>query len=132
MRTRLARPRPGQSAVELALVLPIFLWILLGVVDFGRAYSFSVAATNAAREGARYWASNPAATSTAVKTRVQNEAAPQVTIDAARITLTTPSVEEVRVQVQYAFEPLTPLIGTLWGGGSLWVTTQAQMPKLAP
>ena len=57
--------------VELALILPICLWLLLGMVDFGPVYFFHVAPTNAAREGARYWASNPTATLTQVQARVQ-------------------------------------------------------------
>ena len=39
--------------VELALVLPVLILITLGMVDYGRAYYFQVAITNAAREGAR-------------------------------------------------------------------------------
>jgi Flp pilus assembly protein TadG len=39
--------------VELALVLPITLILLLGMIDFGRAFMLGVAAQNAAREAAR-------------------------------------------------------------------------------
>ena len=59
---KLCSARHGQSLVELALVLPLCLWILLGIIDFGRAYYTYVAATNAAREGARWWVANPGAT----------------------------------------------------------------------
>lgn len=43
----------GASAVEFALVLPLFLLVIAGVVDFGRAFFTQVILTNAAREGAR-------------------------------------------------------------------------------
>ncbi|WP_162164488.1 TadE/TadG family type IV pilus assembly protein [Intrasporangium chromatireducens] len=43
----------GASAVEFALVLPLFLLVIAGVVDFGRALFTQVVLTNAAREGAR-------------------------------------------------------------------------------
>ena len=44
----------GQGLVEIALVLPVFLLIVLGTIDFGRAiYIYSVM-SNGAREGARY------------------------------------------------------------------------------
>ncbi len=44
----------GQALVEIALVLPLFLLFLLGVVDFGRGiYTYAVI-SNGAREGARY------------------------------------------------------------------------------
>jgi hypothetical protein len=70
------RPRWGQNLVELAFVLPVCLWILLGIVDFGRVYFFYTAATNAAREGARYWASNPSASFSTIQSRVQAESTP--------------------------------------------------------
>jgi Flp pilus assembly protein TadG len=121
--------RRGQNLVELALVLPVCLWILLGIVDFGRVYYTYVAATNAAREGARWWVANPAATTAQIQTRVQQEGAPQVT-SFASITPSSPAVDQRRVQVQFAFTPLTPLIGSLWGGGALTLTAQATMPTL--
>jgi Flp pilus assembly protein TadG len=47
------RHRRGQSLVETALVLPVLALLTFGLLDFGRAYYFQVAITNAAREGAR-------------------------------------------------------------------------------
>src|SRR5687767_15882149 len=108
--------RRGQALVELALVLPICLWILLGIIDFGRAYYTYIAATNAAREGARWWVANPSATNGQIQARVQQEGAPQVT-SFASIVPSSPATDQRRVQVQFAFTPLTPLIGSLWGGG---------------
>jgi Flp pilus assembly protein TadG len=45
--------RRGTALVELALVLPIFVAITLGIVEFGRAMMVGQLVTNAAREGAR-------------------------------------------------------------------------------
>jgi Flp pilus assembly protein TadG len=39
--------------VEMALVLPIFFTVVLGIVEFGRAMMVGQLITNAAREGAR-------------------------------------------------------------------------------
>jgi Flp pilus assembly protein TadG len=39
--------------VELALVLPLLLMLVVGIVEFGRAYSAQVSIQAAAREGAR-------------------------------------------------------------------------------
>jgi Flp pilus assembly protein TadG len=47
------RAERGASAVEFALVLPLLLLVIAGVVDFGRALFTQVILTNAAREGAR-------------------------------------------------------------------------------
>ena len=44
----------GAAAVELALILPLLLLILFGIMEFGRAYNVQVSLTQAAREGARY------------------------------------------------------------------------------
>ena len=44
----------GQSLVEFALVLPLFLTILIGMVDVGRAIWANNVVANAAREAARY------------------------------------------------------------------------------
>jgi Flp pilus assembly protein TadG len=43
----------GQALVELALALPLLLLILVGIFEFGRAYSIKQSIVNAAREGAR-------------------------------------------------------------------------------
>jgi Flp pilus assembly protein TadG len=53
----------GAAAVELALVLPLLLVLLFGIVDFGRMLNAQIVLTEAAREGARAAAMgyNPAA-----------------------------------------------------------------------
>ena len=44
----------GQSLVEFALILPIILILLLGIVEFGLILYNQHVITNASREGARY------------------------------------------------------------------------------
>jgi Flp pilus assembly protein TadG len=53
MRGRFLADENGQAMVEFALVLPILLIVLLGIVDFGRAWNARQVITDAAREGAR-------------------------------------------------------------------------------
>jgi len=48
------RDERGQSLVEYALVLPILLLLLLGIMEFGIAVFNYNTIANAAREGARY------------------------------------------------------------------------------
>ena len=50
---------PAQALVEFALVLPILLLLILGVMDFGRLFYTKMVLTNAAREGANYLAYFP-------------------------------------------------------------------------
>src|SRR5262245_50873139 len=52
MKRRDRRSR-GQSLVEFALVVPVFLLILMGILDFGRAVLAYNSLSNAARDGAR-------------------------------------------------------------------------------
>ncbi len=47
------RGRSGQAVVEFALVLPVFVLLVFGAIEFGRAYYSLHLLTNAAREGAR-------------------------------------------------------------------------------
>ena len=53
----------SQSMVEFVLVLPIFLVLVMGIIDFGMGFGAYVQLKNAAREGARYAVvGNPAGT----------------------------------------------------------------------
>ena len=43
----------GQSMVEMALVLPLLLALVFGIIEFGNIYSHQLEVTNLARHGAR-------------------------------------------------------------------------------
>ena len=68
--TRLKSAR-GTAMIELALTLPLILFISVGIFEFGRAYETMQVLTNAAREGARV-AVLPGSAADAVKTRVKS------------------------------------------------------------
>jgi hypothetical protein len=53
------RSESGQALVEFALVVPLLVLIVLGIIDFGRIFYTYEALANAAREGARYCALKP-------------------------------------------------------------------------
>ena len=46
----------GAAAVEFALVLPLLLLLLGGIIDFGFAFNTQISLTHAAREGVRHYA----------------------------------------------------------------------------
>lgn len=48
-----ARRDRGAAAVEMALLLPLLLLLIFGIIDFGRMLNAQIAVTEAAREGAR-------------------------------------------------------------------------------
>lgn len=48
----------GSSAVEFALLLPLLISLLLGIIEFGNFFNQQISLTQAAREGARQYAIN--------------------------------------------------------------------------
>ncbi len=48
------RRSQGQALVEFAIALPILILVVAGVLELGRGYSYAVAVSDAARDGARY------------------------------------------------------------------------------
>jgi hypothetical protein len=58
-RAALVRSEYGTSLLELAIVLPFLLLLVLGAIDFGRAYYLSIEVANAARAGVQYGVRNP-------------------------------------------------------------------------
>jgi hypothetical protein len=114
------KPRPmpgrkGQELLEYALIAPIFLLILLVILDLGRiTYTYSVV-QNAAREGARYGAIHPD-NWTGIQTAVNHLAIgvptfpPQVVVYQDSLQMKT-----IRVCVLADFHAITPVISTIMG-----------------
>jgi Flp pilus assembly protein TadG len=63
--------RRGASAVEFAIVAPVFFLMIFGMIEYGRLVMVQQILTNATREGARRAVLQDATTST-VKTVVRN------------------------------------------------------------
>jgi Flp pilus assembly protein TadG len=106
----------GAAAVEFALVLPILLLLIFGIVDFGRLYFTQITLTDAAREGARVLALEGAAGSGYTATQAASDAEARVQ-DAANgvdgtVTVTTGTCtvgDPVTVTASTDFSFLTPL-----------------------
>jgi Flp pilus assembly protein TadG len=60
-----SRHENGQGTLELALVLPIFMTLLLGVFEIAFLFFYNVSVANASREAARYAATSGCPSSTA-------------------------------------------------------------------
>lgn len=56
---RRTRDRAGQSMVEMAIIGPIVLLLLMGTLDFGRAFFDFIQLRNGTNAGALYGARNP-------------------------------------------------------------------------
>ncbi|MDQ6752148.1 MAG: pilus assembly protein [Actinomycetota bacterium] len=59
----------GAAAVEFALIVPILLLLLIGIIEFGRVYNAQIELTGAAREGVRVMAiqNNPVSARSATR-----------------------------------------------------------------
>jgi Flp pilus assembly protein TadG len=55
----LTKNEDGAAAVEMALVLPILLLLVFGIIEFGFIFNRYISVTHAAREGARQMAIRP-------------------------------------------------------------------------
>ena len=77
MTRRSERTRRGAATVEMAVILPVFVTIMLGMIEVGRGLMVGQLMTNAAREGARLAVINGTTNSdvsTQVKTFMQGAA----------------------------------------------------------
>jgi Flp pilus assembly protein TadG len=69
--SKLWRRDDGAALIEAAFVLPLLLFVSIGIIEFGRAFQTWQIVTNAAREGARV-AVLPGMNDDAVKARVND------------------------------------------------------------
>ena len=143
LRRRRNRSR-GQTLVEFALILPVFLMLTLGVVDGARIFTAYISITNGTREGALFAAQGSnygkwcSSTSTVtcptgyvsanqstdpdnIAFRVQEEASG---LTQGSIVLSAPTCDngtcnssstKVTVQVQYSMTLFVPLVSALMG-----------------
>jgi Flp pilus assembly protein TadG len=126
-----ARHRPrgrsdtGAAAVEMAIVLPLLLLLVFGIIDFGRMLNAQLTLSAAAREGAR-WA---ALGQTGVAARVALAAPALTPAPSAAVTPcpASPAIgTNATVTVTYTFTFVTPLsaVGGLFGGGGVGPATK--------
>jgi len=112
------RRQRGQSMVEMALVLPLFLVIVMATIDFGWALRSYIVLTNSAREGARVGAIG--ASEADIQTRVVSKSAGL--LETADVTVTNaqsaPGTElSVRVDYDHNYiSPLGPLLDLISAG----------------
>jgi len=141
---KLVRNEGAQSLAEFALVVPFFLILVFGIIDFGLGLRAYISLASATREGARYAAvGNPAGTSftggadagqctnplpTPTNTTVRKVCATINGLDLDNVnsvSVTYPngqlSGNSVRVSAQYQYRYITPIRGIInvLSGGSL-------------
>jgi Flp pilus assembly protein TadG len=77
----------GQALAEFALVIPLFLLVFLGVVEGGYYVVATTIVSHATHEGARFGVLDSTVSRAAVRTRVQQRAAPVVSLATGDINL---------------------------------------------
>lgn len=111
----------GQSLVEFAILLPVLVIILCGILDFGWIFGNKLLVTYSCREGARYGAVNASSSSfstsvtSKVMTSLPSYAQDGVTVNAYLTNESNPRQGDVVVDVEYTFVLLTPLASTILG-----------------
>lgn len=126
---KINKHKKGQAMVETALVLPIIILIVFGIIEFGRILNTYIVLTNASREGARYSAVGK--DNTFVDTAVINRAAP-IPIKISNIDIdhdkTDPKNYYVTVTISYDLPLITPVIRNLISpGGTFNIKTSTIM-----
>lgn len=116
----------GQSMLEFALVLPVLLVVLAGVLDLGRLYFAYVAVTDAAGEGASYAAIHPDNTAEIVA-RAQDATGGLVEIDEDLVQVYYPEDldQAIAVDVTYEFTLATPMINAILPDGVIMLQAVA-------
>ena len=126
---KICKNEKGQALLEFALVLPLLLMILCGIMDFGWIYYNQLAIENSAREGARFAAVSTAPeagdTSTAdrdnrIKAKVlavsPNTIKGNMVITITYSDTTNPVNGDVTVKLTSKLRILTPIAGIFYGG----------------
>jgi Flp pilus assembly protein TadG len=113
----------GQSLVEFALVLPLLVLLLFGIMDFGRIFHAYLTIDHAGREAAR--AASIGKDNTTVKSTAVNGATGlALTVGQVGVTpATRTSGTDVTVTIIYPITFLTPVIGSIVGPITLEDTT---------
>ena len=116
--SRFRKRTDGMSAVEFALMLPVMLLIVCGIMDFGNLYFQAHIANEAAREAARLAATQKTPsypTQSSIQTSLQQAYGTSVTVDSMNpSTLNAGSSgSTVTVRVKNLVTILTPVINQL-------------------
>ena len=109
----------GAVAVEFALLAPVLILLLLGIMEFGRAYNVQISLTNAAREGVRVMAitNDPEAARSAVRNALGTlePVLPNEKIDftasAPAGAKTCSATAQISVTVRYTLSTMTGIAG---------------------
>jgi Flp pilus assembly protein TadG len=134
--SRLQGNTSGQALVEMALILPALLLLVLGIVEFGRAFNAKQAVNDAAREGARHavvWDetidqdSVEAVIETALNRAGIPTASATIAFDKTTGWRNVGQMQTVYVGVQYRFSFFGPLVKAMSGSETITLGARVSM-----
>lgn len=117
----LYKNQKGQAVVEFALILPVLMLIICGLIEGGWMFSNQLAINNASREGARIGviyskdSNQLQIIQNKVLEIVPNFMKDKVSVLASYTNPTTPRSGDISVDVTYNVTPLTPITSVFIG-----------------
>jgi Flp pilus assembly protein TadG len=131
MRTRAERGREsGQALVEFTLLIPVFLFILFAIVEFGTLYNHYESITDGARAGARMAAvSRLAADPVGAAVQAVRDSAPQLNQTQLQVTVSPAppwtSGQQITVTATYPYS--LDLFGFVVKSGNISSSTKERV-----
>ncbi|WP_280770405.1 TadE/TadG family type IV pilus assembly protein [Salipaludibacillus daqingensis] len=118
------KSQKGQSLVEFALVIPLLIVLLFGIVDFGRVFHTYLTLDHVGREAAR--AASVGATDGEIISIAESNGS-SINLTGGQVTISPAgeksSGENVTITITYPVGFLTPVIGDIIGPLELSNTT---------
>jgi Flp pilus assembly protein TadG len=113
MGIRSQRSEKGAAAVEFALVMPLLLLLVFGIIEFGFVFNRYISVTHAAREGVRELALGvPVAQATADAANSSPNTGGGVVCVASEATVAANDIQEsMACQTTYAYSYVPGLVG---------------------
>ncbi len=121
--------RKGQTLVEAAIALPLFILILAGILDFGWLLANQLMVSNGSRDGARYAIVNSDNTSLAALVDARVRTNPGLDTDENVTVSVAYSADQldISVTVSKKVQVLTPLVGVFVQGQQIDLTSTTVM-----
>ena len=126
-RTTKRNERRGQALVEFALVVPVFLLVVLGLFDLGRAVFYYSTISNASREAVRLAIVDQNVADIQQEAVDSGSGLMPITTADVTVTFLAPDLSAggpcstvpydigcvVRVEIRHSFVPATPFVGAI-------------------
>jgi Flp pilus assembly protein TadG len=114
---RLLKNQKGQALVEFAVILPLLLLLIMGIIEFGMMLNSYLTVRNVSREGARagiVGSTNAEIENTIISTSPNLEES-KLTINITPAEGSRKSGDTLTVQLTYKYELIVPIISSLLG-----------------